>query len=103
MLVWPTPWHDDLRRRLSATVSAVGRLAAAHAEGRPDPEAQAAVQSELSLLRTQFAGTPYPPTGAAAGAVALAKLVGRVEWLAGNAVDWSRARRRHSSWRRSGQ
>ena len=25
MLVWPTPWHDDLRRRLSATISAVGR------------------------------------------------------------------------------
>ena len=45
------------------------------------------VNGELSLLRTQFAGTPYPPTGAASGAVALAKLVGRVEWLAGNAVS----------------
>ncbi len=28
MLVWPTPWHDDLRRRLSATISAVGAAGA---------------------------------------------------------------------------
>ena len=41
---------------------------------------------ELSLLREYFAGTPYPATGAAAGAVALAKLVGRVEWVAGSAT-----------------
>jgi uncharacterized membrane protein YccC len=85
LLVWPAPWHDDLRRRLSATAKAVGRLAAAHAEGRLDPDAYAAMQSELSLLKDQFAGTPYPPTGAAAGAAALAKLVGRLEWAAGNA------------------
>ena len=88
MLVWPTPWHDHLRRRLSATSSAVARLAAAWVEERPDPEAEAeaTIESELSLLREQFAATPYPPTGAAAGAVALAKLVGRVEWAAGNAA-----------------
>ncbi len=86
MLVWPTPWHDNLRNRLSATVSAVGLLVAALAEGRPDPEAHAAVTSELSRLRAQFAGTPYPPTGAAAAAVALSKLVGRVEWVSANAV-----------------
>ncbi len=86
MLVWPTPWHDDLRRRLSATVSAIGRLTAESAGSNLGPDAQANVNGELSLLRTQFAGTPYPPTGAASGAVALAKLVGRVEWLAGNAV-----------------
>ena len=42
--------------------------------------------AELSRLREQFAGTPYPPTGAAGTAVALAKLVGRVEWVAGNAM-----------------
>ena len=64
----------------------LGQLAAARAERRLDHEAQAAVKSELSLLRDQFAGTPYPPTGTAAGAVALAKLVGRVEWVAGNAA-----------------
>jgi len=84
MLIWPTPWHDNLRRRLSATASAVSRLAAAQAEGRLDPDAKAAVKSELSLLRDQFAATPYPPTGAASRAVGLAKLVGRVEWVAGN-------------------
>jgi uncharacterized membrane protein YccC len=42
------------------------------------------VTRELSHLRDQVRATPYPPTGAAAGAVALATLVGRVEWLAGN-------------------
>jgi hypothetical protein len=87
MVLWPTPWHDNLRRRLAATVSAVAGLAEAHAEGTPDPEAQSAVSLELSRLRDQFAATPYPPTGAARGAVALAKLVGRVEWVAGNATQ----------------
>ncbi|MGD0392012.1 MAG: FUSC family protein [Acidimicrobiales bacterium] len=86
MLIWPTPWHDNLRRRLSATVAAVARLAQAHAEGRRDPEAHEAVMAELSRLREQFAGTPYPPTGAAGTAMALAKLVGRAEWVAGNAM-----------------
>ncbi len=85
LLIWPAPWHDDLRRHLSATMSAVGRLVSSVAEGRPDPELQTAVNSELSQLRDQFAGTPYPPTGAVTGAVAVAKLVGRVEWVANNA------------------
>ena len=35
MVLWPTPWHDDLRRRLSATVGAVAGLAAANAGGKP--------------------------------------------------------------------
>lgn len=84
MLVWPAPWRDDLRRHLSATVSAVGKLAAARAQGGgSDPEVAASVTTELSLLRAQFRATPYPPTSAAGGAVALATLMGRVEWLAG--------------------
>jgi Fusaric acid resistance protein-like len=86
MLIWPTPWHDNLRRRLAAAMSAVSRLSEAQASGKSDPLARADVKSELSLLRRQFAGTPYPPTGAVAGAMALAKLVGRVEWVAGNAM-----------------
>ncbi len=86
MLVWPPPWHDDLRRRLSATALAVSQLAQARADGRAEAEAQARskVQSELLLLRQRFSSTPYPPTGAAGGAVALAKLVGRIEWVAGS-------------------
>ena len=84
MLVWPPPWHDNLRRRLASAVSAVARLADARARGTEDQEAYAAVSSELAGLREQFSGTPYPPTGAASGAVAVAKLVGRVEWVAGN-------------------
>ncbi len=95
MALWPTPWHDDLRRRLSATVGAVARLAAAHAAGEGDPAAVATVREELTALRDQFAGSPYPPTGAAGSAVALAKLVGRVEWAASNTAlldDGSTAR-----------
>ena len=85
MLVWPTPWHDDLRRRLSAAVAAIAALADSHAGGRWDPSGLATVTSELSSLRQQFASTPYPPNSAAGRTVALAKLVGRVEWVAGNA------------------
>ena len=86
MLLWPTPWHDNLRTRLSATVSAVAGLVSSHAQGSPDPEAHKVMQRELVRLRDQFRGTPYPPTGAVASAAALAKLVGRVEWIAGNAA-----------------
>jgi uncharacterized membrane protein YccC len=84
MVIWPTPWHDNLRRRLSATVLAVRRAAQSLVQGTLDPAAQAAVQSELAQLRTQFRSTPYPPAGAAGGTIALAKLAGRVEWVAGN-------------------
>ena len=94
LVVWPAPWHDNLRRRLAAAITAVARLADSRARGTPDPEAHEAVTSELARLRNQFSGTPYPPTGAASGAVALSKLVGRVEWVAGNTAmvgdgDWS--------------
>jgi uncharacterized membrane protein YccC len=84
MLAWPPPWHDNLRRRLAAAVRAVADLADARAQGGDDPAATTAVSSELARLREQFSGTPYPPTGAAANAVALSKLVGRVEWVASN-------------------
>jgi hypothetical protein len=86
MLIWPTPWHDDLRRRLSATVVALSQLVTALAGAKRDGDARAAVESELSQLRGQFAKTQYPPTGSTPGAVALAKLVGRVEWVAGDAA-----------------
>jgi uncharacterized membrane protein len=86
MLVWPPPWHDNLRRRLAAAVSAVARLADVRASGEKDTQASADVASELTRLREQFSGTPYPPTGAASAAVALSKLVGRVEWVAGNSA-----------------
>jgi uncharacterized membrane protein YccC len=86
IVVWPPPWHDNLRRRLAATVSSVARLAHARAHGVSDTDAQADVASELIRLRQQFASTPYPPTGAAYSAVALSKLVGRVEWVAGTSA-----------------
>lgn len=83
MLVWPPPWHDNLRHRLSAAVSALARLADARADGRGVDDAEAEVTTELTRLRNQFSATPYPPTGSATSAVALSKLVGRLEWLAG--------------------
>jgi uncharacterized membrane protein YccC len=84
LVLWPPPWHDNLRRRLSAAISAVARLADARARGDQDPSWQEAVAREQALLRAQFSATPYPPTGAVSGAVALSKLVGRVEWVSGN-------------------
>jgi hypothetical protein len=84
MVLWPTPFHDDLRRRLSATVSAIAGLADAPLGLVPVAEARATLESEIGLLRAQFGGNPYPPASAAAGAVALTKLVGWVEWIAGN-------------------
>jgi uncharacterized membrane protein YccC len=86
LCLWPTPWHDDLRRRLSATLSAIARVADAHARGEADGDANTALSSELLLLQNQFSGTPYPPTGAASAALALSKMVGRAEWVAGNAI-----------------
>jgi uncharacterized membrane protein YccC len=86
MVVWPPPWHDNLRRRLAAAVGAVARLADARSRGVEDKAAFDDVTAKLALLREQFSGTPYPPTGAASGAVALSKLVGRVEWVAGNSA-----------------
>jgi uncharacterized membrane protein YccC len=90
LLIWPTPWHDELRRHVSAAISAVGRLVLATARDGSDPEARAAVTSALAQLRDRFRGTPYPPTGAVGGAIALAKLVGRVEWVAGSASRLNR-------------
>jgi uncharacterized membrane protein YccC len=81
-LVWPPPWHDNLRRRVSAAADAIGRLAVAQARGVADPSLRTDVSDAVASLRRQFSATPYPPTGAAAGAVALSKLVGRVEWVA---------------------
>jgi uncharacterized membrane protein YccC len=86
LLLWPPPWHDNLRRRLAATISSVARLAYGRAHGDDDPDLTAAVSRELKLLRAQFSATPYPPTGAASAAVALSKLVGRVEWVTGTAM-----------------
>jgi len=86
MLVWPTPWHDTLRTRLSSVLNALARVADAQAAGQPDREAHEFMAAELGLLRGQFRATPYPPTSTAGAAVALSKLVGRVEWVANNAT-----------------
>ena len=85
MLIWPTPWYDNVRQRLSATVKAVANLVTAHAEGRLNPDAKATVESELKRLRDEVSRAPYPAAGVAAAAVNMARLVGRVEWVASTA------------------
>lgn len=82
LFLWPPPWHEILRRRLADATEATARLIRAWARGDTDPGPKREVSEAVRRLRTQFAGTPYPPTGAASSAVALAKLVGRVEWVA---------------------
>ncbi len=85
MLVWPPPWHDNLRRRLSAAVEAVAQLADLGPRGSTTRRRRKTSQPRAGCApRGNSPSTPYPPTGAAAGAVALSKLVGRVEWVAGN-------------------
>lgn len=84
VVLWPPPTQDNLRRQLSASIVSVAGLAEARAQDDRDPKWQAAVDRDLVGLRAQFSATPYPPTGAAAAAVALSKLVGRVEWVADN-------------------
>jgi hypothetical protein len=82
LLLWPPPWHDNLRGRLSDAANAIGRLASAQGRGEVDPSMRSEVSDALARLRAQFSATPYPPTGAASSAIALSKLVGRVEWVA---------------------
>lgn len=86
LFLWPPPWHDNLRRRLAEAASATARLISAWAQGGDGPGPRDEVTEALGRLRTQFAATPYPPTGAASDAVALSKLVGRVEWVASNPI-----------------
>jgi Fusaric acid resistance protein-like len=85
LLVWRPPWRDDLRRQLSAAMTAISRLVRAHADGVLDPGAYAELTSELASMRAQFAATPYPQTGATRPGIALATLEARVEWAAANA------------------
>ncbi len=63
-----------------------GRVATAHVKGDCEQSAKTTMDTEVAELRTSFAATPYPPTGASLTAMALAKLVGRTEWVAENAV-----------------
>ncbi|HEY6473796.1 MAG TPA: FUSC family protein, partial [Acidimicrobiales bacterium] len=86
LFLWPPPWHENLRRRLADATEATARLIGAWARGDADPARKREVTEAVGRLRTQFAATAYPPTGAASSAVALSKLVGRVEWVASNPV-----------------
>ncbi len=82
LLVWPPVWHDQLRRHLSTTLAALARLVSSSEAERSG--ALATVASELQALHAQFSTTPYPPVGAEAAEVALARLVGRVDWVVSN-------------------
>jgi len=86
LLVWPRPFHDELRHKLSDTARSLAGLVGAHAEGRRDPDGVRVAETELAELRAQFESTTAPPTGASPGDSALAKLVCRMEWVGTNAV-----------------
>jgi len=90
MLLWPPPARDDVRDRLSTTVRAVSSLAASLAAGDQGAEARMAFRTELSLLREELDKRPYPNSGRAADAVAVARLAGRTEWVAEMAALVSR-------------
>jgi uncharacterized membrane protein YccC len=61
----------------------MARLAEARTHDDRDPKWQGAVDQDLARLRLQFSSTPYPQADSAAAAIALSKLVGRIEWVAG--------------------
>ena len=67
LLVWPPPWHDNLRRRLAASVSAIARLADARARGVLDPKAQADVTSELDPAAQAVLRDAVPADGGRSG------------------------------------
>lgn len=94
LFIWPSAYHGPLRKQLSAALEAMARLAEARTHDDPDPKWQAAVDHDLADLRLQFSSTPYPQAGSAGAAIALSKLVGRIEWVAGTSGalgsdDWS--------------
>jgi uncharacterized membrane protein YccC len=86
MVLWPPPWHNELRLRLCSTARALARLVDAHARGRRDNAAYKTATEELAALRQRFEASPFPPTGAAPGDASLARLVGQMEWVGHNAV-----------------
>ena len=62
MLLWPTPWHDDLRRRLSATISVpLRRLALPSLTVSAISRSRGAVESELVSLRDSLPGPRIHP------------------------------------------
>ncbi len=103
ILIWPSRWHDPLRRRAADAADALADLVGAHAEGKPDQELSERAVQALAAMRAQFEATPYRPTGAGPTDDALSRVVTRLEWLGDNAVvpvhgpdalsDDSRARR----------
>jgi len=86
LLVWARPWYDTRRAALATAAERLADLVQAHAEGHRDPPAHAAAESALRKLRTDFAATPYPPTGLAPSQIAVAKMLSRAEWAGALAV-----------------
>ena len=61
LLWWPPPWHDNLRRRLSAAADAIGRLACAQAQGDADPSLHTEVSDALGSAPHAVLGDVLPP------------------------------------------
>lgn len=86
LLIWPRPWQDDRRVALASSARCLAALAQAHADGRSDRRAAAAAAAELRTLRDRFDATAYPPGGTGPAEIALAKMVGRAEWVGAKAA-----------------
>ena len=86
VFVFAERWHDRLRLRLGEAATALATLVGTHSEGQRDLSARTGAEQALAALRAQYEATPYRPTGAGPDDVAVTTLVGRLEWVAANAV-----------------
>lgn len=86
LFLWPRPWHDELRRQLATTARAIGALLEADADGRDHADEQGEVEAAVASLRALSESGVSPSAGATGEAVGVAKLVGRIQWVATNAV-----------------
>ena len=87
LLVWPTPYRDELRRQEAIAARALAALVADHAAGRPEGADRADAVEELAELRRRFESAPQRPSGASAEETAAVKLVGRLEWVGSHALS----------------
>ncbi len=82
LLVWPSPYHNDVRRQLAHTARALATLVAAHSTGAADGAARVAAERQVADLNRRFQSTAHPPSGASAQEAAVDKLAGRLAWVA---------------------
>ena len=98
LLLSPRSPGDRLRAAAAATAAALARQLEAAVGGEATPAHREASIAAKHELRTQFAATPYRPTGLATADQGLANVVELLEWCSGlicdaldGRVDWRNA------------